>query len=122
MLTLLPLFSLFSLSGSLCTIDICLRRLEDVGTIDVLGKSLITSELLACVIVPRLFLTSYVSIRYTIRTGTVEKIRSQRAHSIQMPDQYLFCHTAILECAAAAGLLNPADVASLDDEENSDTD
>lgn len=25
-------------SGSLCTIDICLRRLEDVGSVDVLGK------------------------------------------------------------------------------------
>lgn len=77
-------------TGSLCTIDICLRRLEDVGTIDV--------------------------------QGTVEKIRSQRAHSIQMPDQYLFCHTAILECAVAAGLLQPNDVASLDDEESSGTD
>jgi len=77
-------------TGSLCTIDICLRRLEDVGTIDV--------------------------------QGTVEKIRSQRAHSIQMPDQYLFCHTAILECAAAAGLLQPGDVASLDEDDSSGTD
>lgn len=32
-------YSLSSL-GSLCTIDICLRRLEDVGTIDVLGEYL----------------------------------------------------------------------------------
>ncbi|XP_032780937.2 tyrosine-protein phosphatase non-receptor type 9 isoform X2 [Daphnia magna] len=74
-------------TGSLCTIDICLRRLEDVGTIDVLG--------------------------------TVEKIRSQRAHSIQMPDQYLFCHTAILECAVAAGLLQGDELACLDDEDDS---
>ena len=51
--------------------------------------------------------------------GTVEKIRSQRAHSIQMPDQYLFCHTAILECAVAAGLLQGDELASLDDEDDS---
>ena len=50
----------------------------------------------------------------------MEKIRSQRAHSIQMPDQYLFCHTAILECAVAAGLLQGDELASLD-EEDSDT-
>lgn len=31
--------------------------------------------------------------------GTVERIRSQRAHSIQMPDQYVFCHLALLEYA-----------------------
>jgi len=75
-------------TGSLCTIDICLRRLEDVGTIDV--------------------------------KGTVEKIRSQRAHSIQMPDQYLFCHTAILECAVSAGLLEGDELTSLDDVDSSD--
>jgi tyrosine-protein phosphatase non-receptor type 9 len=57
-----------------------------------------------------------------LMAGTVEKIRSQRAHSIQMPDQYLFCHTAILECAAAAGLLQPGDVASLDEDDSSGTD
>lgn len=51
--------------------------------------------------------------------GTVEKIRSQRAHSIQMPDQYLFCHTAILECAVAAGLLQGDELACLDDEDDS---
>lgn len=28
----------FYITGSLCTIDICLRRLEDVGTIDVKGN------------------------------------------------------------------------------------
>ena len=29
-----------SITGSLCTIDICLRRLEDVGTIDVQGNGI----------------------------------------------------------------------------------
>ena len=56
-----------------------------------------------------------------IDSGTVEKIRSQRDHSIQMPDQYLFCHTAILECAVAAGLLQGDELASLDEEDSSDT-
>lgn len=36
-----------------------------------------------------------------------------------MPDQYLFCHTAILECAVAAGLLQGDDLACLDDEDDS---
>ncbi|XP_028174918.1 tyrosine-protein phosphatase non-receptor type 9 isoform X4 [Ostrinia furnacalis] len=31
--------------------------------------------------------------------GTVERVRAQRAHSIQMPDQYVFCHLAVLEHA-----------------------
>ncbi len=38
---------------------------------------------------------------------TVKKIRSQRYGSIQTQDQYLFCHTAILEYAADAGLIHP---------------
>lgn len=55
-----------------------------------------------------------------VSKGTVEKIRSQRAHSIQMPDQYLFCHTAILECAVSAGLLEGDELTSLDDVDSSD--
>ncbi len=47
-------------TGTLCTMDVCLKRLVDQGTIDVMG--------------------------------TVERIRSQRAYSIQVPEQYLFCH------------------------------
>jgi tyrosine-protein phosphatase non-receptor type 9 len=37
--------------------------------------------------------------------GTVEKIRSQRAHSIQMPDQYVFCYMALIEHAMSKNLL-----------------
>lgn len=37
--------------------------------------------------------------------GTVKKIRSQRAFSIQTVDQYIFCHTALLEYAEMNGLL-----------------
>ncbi|GAB1610995.1 tyrosine-protein phosphatase non-receptor type 9-like isoform X1 [Argonauta hians] len=36
---------------------------------------------------------------------TVRKIRSQRAFSIQVPDQYVFCHLALLEYAVNAGQL-----------------
>jgi tyrosine-protein phosphatase non-receptor type 9 len=39
--------------------------------------------------------------------GTVEKIRKQRAYSIQMPDQYVFCHVALIEYALANNLLSP---------------
>ena len=30
---------------------------------------------------------------------TVRRIRTQRAFSIQMPDQYVFCHLALIEHA-----------------------
>lgn len=34
--------------------------------------------------------------------AAVEAVRAQRAHSIQMPDQYVFCHLALLEYAVRA--------------------
>ncbi|KAI5696273.1 hypothetical protein M8J75_010766 [Diaphorina citri] len=61
-------------TGTLCTLDICISRLEDSGTVDV--------------------------------RGTVERIRSQRAYSIQMPDQYIFCHLALIEYALSRGLIS----------------
>lgn len=61
-----------------------------------------------------------ILLYYLWFSGTVEKIRSQRAHSIQMPDQYLFCHTAVLECAVSAGLLDGEELVSLEDDESSD--
>lgn len=70
-------------TGTFCTLDICIRRLEDVGTIDV--------------------------------QGTVEKIRSQRAYSIQMPDQYVFCHLALLEYALSEGLVEDVDLTGFND-------
>ncbi|XP_059060414.1 tyrosine-protein phosphatase non-receptor type 9-like [Achroia grisella] len=51
--------------------------------------------------------------------GTVERVRAQRAHSIQMPDQYVFCHLAILEYAVMQGYLESADLSGFD-EENDD--
>lgn len=62
-------------TGTFITLDICTRRLEDVGTVDV--------------------------------AGTVAKVRQQRALSIQMPDQFVFCHTALVDYALARGLLSP---------------
>ncbi|XP_026679843.1 tyrosine-protein phosphatase non-receptor type 9-like [Diaphorina citri] len=61
-------------TGTLCTLDICISRLEDSGTVDV--------------------------------RGTVKRIRSQRAHSIQMRDQYIFCHLALIEYALSRGLIS----------------
>ncbi|XP_074110376.1 protein tyrosine phosphatase Meg2 [Cotesia typhae] len=60
-------------TGTFCTLDICISRLEDTGTVDI--------------------------------RGTVEKIRAQRAYSIQMPDQYVFCHRALAEYALSRGML-----------------
>ncbi|XP_047506434.1 tyrosine-protein phosphatase non-receptor type 9 isoform X1 [Pieris napi] len=48
--------------------------------------------------------------------GTVERIRAQRAHSIQMPDQYVFCHLALIEYAVMQGYLESADLSGFDDD------
>ncbi|CAB3244619.1 unnamed protein product [Arctia plantaginis] len=48
--------------------------------------------------------------------ATVERIRAQRAHSIQMPDQYVFCHLALLEYAVMHGYLDSADLSGFDDD------
>ena len=42
----------------------------------------------------------YVSVNFRY---TVESIRAQRAFSIQMPEQYVFCHIAFLEWALEHG-------------------
>jgi len=60
-----------------------MKRLNDQGTIDVMG--------------------------------TVERIRSQRAYSIQVPEQYLFCHAAMVEYALTHNLLTEKDVDGLPD-------
>lgn len=73
-------------SGTFITLDICISRLEDVGTADI--------------------------------KGTVEKIRAQRAYSIQMPDQYVFCHLALIEYAVSRGMLQSVDLTGFDDRED----
>ncbi|XP_076334726.1 tyrosine-protein phosphatase non-receptor type 9-like [Tachypleus tridentatus] len=60
--------------------------------------------------IQRLESTGQIDIR-----GTVEKIRSQRAYSIQMPDQYVFCHLALLEYALGRGLLQDVDLTGFDE-------
>ncbi|KAI1301652.1 Tyrosine-protein phosphatase non-receptor type 9 [Halotydeus destructor] len=49
---------------------------------------------------------------------TVEKIRGQRAHSIQMPDQYVFCYLALLEFALSRRLLEEIDLSGFDESES----
>ncbi|XP_005094848.1 tyrosine-protein phosphatase non-receptor type 9 isoform X2 [Aplysia californica] len=73
-------------TGTFITVDICLRRLEDVGTVDV--------------------------------RETVRRIRSQRAFSIQMPDQYVFCHQAVIEQAQRQGLMNSIEQIVLEDSDS----
>ena len=80
------LFSFFSLSGTFITLDICIKRLEDIGLIDIVK--------------------------------TVEKIRAQRAYSIQMPDQYVFCHLALLEYALTRRLLENVDLSGFNDDDS----
>lgn len=52
---------------------------------------------------------------------TVERIRSQRAFSIQMPDQYVFVHLALLEHAQREGVLESLNLGGFDDS-NSESD
>ena len=73
-------------TGTFITMDICTKRLLDIGTVE---------------------------IRQTVR-----RIRTQRAFSIQMPDQYVFCHLALIEHAQREMMLDGADVARF--EESSD--
>ncbi|XP_063703834.1 tyrosine-protein phosphatase non-receptor type 9-like [Culicoides brevitarsis] len=54
--------------------------------------------------------------------GTVEKIRSQRAFSIQMPDQYVFCHLALIEYAISRGMLTELDLTGFVDDDDEDSD
>lgn len=74
-------FFLLIFIGTFCTLDICISRLEDTGTVDI--------------------------------RSTVEKIRAQRAYSIQMPDQYVFCHRALAEYALSRDMLTPQHLAML---------
>ncbi|XP_063230115.1 tyrosine-protein phosphatase non-receptor type 9 isoform X2 [Bacillus rossius redtenbacheri] len=77
-------------TGTFCTLDICISRLEDVGTVDV--------------------------------RSTVERIRAQRAYSIQMPDQYVFCHLALIEYALSKGLITEPDLAGFDNSLSDESD
>lgn len=69
----------------------------------------ITLDICIC----RLEATGLIDVR-----TTVEKIRSQRAHSIQMPDQYVFCHHALLEYAVSQNLLQNVDLPGFNDSDS----
>ena len=70
------------------------------------------------------FMTLDISLMRLVDTNkidirrTVEKIRTQRAHSIQMPDQYVFCYLALLEFALTRRLLEDVDLAGFDDSDS----
>lgn len=49
---------------------------------------------------------------------TVQRIRTQRAFSIQMPDQYVFCHLAVIEYAIKVGMLPETAWVALDDSDS----
>ena len=49
---------------------------------------------------------------------TVRRIRSQRAFSIQMPDQYIFCHLALIEHAQRNNLVSDIDLKGFDDSDS----
>lgn len=70
------------------------------------------------------FITLDICINRLESTGlidvrkTVERIRAQRAYSIQMPDQYVFCHLALLEYALSRGLLEDVDLSGFNDDDS----
>lgn len=72
-------------TGTFCTLDIAIRKFEDIGKVDI--------------------------------KKTVESIRAQRAFSIQMPDQYVFCHLAFLEYVLNMGYVEEIDLTGFDEEE-----
>lgn len=72
-------------TGTFCTLDIAIRKFEDIGKVDIMK--------------------------------TVECIRAQRAFSIQMPDQYVFCHLAFLEYVLNMGYVEEIDLTGFDEDD-----
>jgi len=75
-------------TGTFCTLDIAIRKFEDIGKVDV--------------------------------RSTVDCIRAQRAFSIQMPDQYVFCHLAFLEYVLNMGYIEEIDLTGFDENAESE--
>lgn len=67
------------------------------------------------------FITLDISILRLKDVGTVrmrataQEVRFQRPESIQTPDQYIFCHLALIEYAVSSKILNSVDLRGLDD-------
>jgi tyrosine-protein phosphatase non-receptor type 9 len=75
-------------TGTFCTLDIAIRKFEDIGKVDI--------------------------------RSTVDCIRAQRAFSIQMPDQYVFCHLAFLEYVLNMGYVEEIDLTGFDESQESE--
>ena len=54
---------------------------------------------------------------HLIDSFSVECIRAQRAFSIQMPDQYVFCHLAFLEYVLNMGYVEEIDLTGFDEDD-----
>ena len=71
------------------------------------------------------FITLDISILRLEETGliniqsTVEKIRSQRANSVQMADQYVFCYLALLEYCIVNHMLENVNLDGFEDDSDS---
>ncbi|KAL8567111.1 hypothetical protein ACOMHN_033013 [Nucella lapillus] len=70
------------------------------------------------------FIAIDISLRSLEDTGTVDipitvrRIRTQRAMSIQTPDQYAFCYMAVIQHAVRAGLLTDVQLPDMDSSES----
>ena len=81
-ITVLILIVIVFVTGTFCTLDIAIRKFEATEKV---GNFKVCKNISQ-------FLIDQVDIK-----TTVDCIRAQRAFSIQMPDQYVFCHLAFLE-------------------------
>ena len=89
-------------TGTFCTLDIAIRKFEDIGKVDIMktGGNIESSR-----------------PAHLIDLFSVECIRAQRAFSIQMPDQYVFCHLAFLEYVLNMGYVEEIDLTGFDEDD-----
>ena len=84
---------------------------------------LLSTQIVVCYIVGT-FITMDICTRrladvHTVNVEpTVRLIRSQRAFSIQMPDQYVFCHLALIEWSLQVGLLTQIQLDGFDSDDS----
>jgi len=90
-------------TGTFCTLDIAIRKFEDIGKVDIMKTGETISLLTQKDVSKSVF--------------SVECIRAQRAFSIQMPDQYVFCHLAFLEYVLNMGYVEEIDLTGFDEDE-----
>ena len=89
-------------TGTFCTLDIAIRKFEDIGKVDIMKTG------------RRRNLDSFTNFPSFL---SVECIRAQRAFSIQMPDQYVFCHLAFLEYVLNMGYVEEIDLTGFDEDD-----